>query len=62
MILVVDDDDDPFDPSYYSDLMIQDNHLDTSSSLDFEIVTFERKIQRYLNKKYYLIVFIKILL
>ena len=50
MILVVDDDDDP---SYYSDSMIQDNLLDTSSSLDFEIVTFERKIQKYLQKKYF---------
>jgi hypothetical protein len=39
------------DPSYSLDLMILDSHLDTSSSLDFEIVTFEHKIQRYLNKK-----------
>ncbi len=51
MILVVDDDDDSLDPSYSLDLMILDSHLDTSSSLDFEIVTFEHKIQRYLNKK-----------
>ena len=49
MILAVDDDDDPLDPSYSLDLMRQDNHLDTSSSLDFEIVTFEHKIQRDLK-------------
>jgi len=51
MILVVDDDDDPFDLSYYLDLLTRDNHLDTSSLLDFEIVAFERMIQRYLKNK-----------
>ena len=57
MILAVDgdaDDDEvraPLDPSYSSDSMKRDTRLDTSSSWDFEIETFERRIQRYLHKQ-----------
>ena len=48
------DDDEvrcPLDPSCSSDSMKQDTRLDTSSSLDFEIETFERRIRRYLRKQ-----------
>lgn len=57
MILAADDDADddvlrhPLDPSCSSDSMKRDIRLDTSSSLDFEIETFERRIQRYLRKR-----------
>jgi hypothetical protein len=56
MTLVVDDDDDDELPSSFDlpcplDSMTRDNHLDTSSSLDFEIETFERRIRRYLIRQ-----------
>jgi hypothetical protein len=54
MILVVDDDDDAppmtSDPSCLG-LKKLDKYPDTSSSLDFEIETFERTIQKCLGEK-----------